>query len=342
MKRLVGIDVARGLAVLGMFTAHVGAIGDDFWSGTGWLTVANGRSSTMFALLAGISIALMSGGQHAVAGQARRQVRLRLVVRAVVVFFLGYALFALDTPIAVILPAYGVMFAAALPFLGARPGPLVAAAGAFAIAGPVVVQAAGGRDWSMMPLGLLATGAYPVVVWMAYVLTGLAVGRLALRTRETQVMLLTGGAGLALLGYGVGAFLGQVAPPRLASYLSIAPHADTTPEVLGNLGVAMALVGLLLLLTESRAVRFVLAPVAATGAMALTVYTAQIVAVAAMGPAVIYAQTTNGTLIAFTLVTLVGCTLWVHLFGRGPLERGLRALTEAAAPLPAVAGEVVR
>lgn len=338
----MGIDVARGLAVLGMFAAHVGAIGDDFWSGTGWLTVADGRSSAVFALLAGVSIALMSGGQHAVAGPARGQVRLRLAVRAVVVFFLGYALFALDTPIAVILPAYGVMFAAALPFLGARPGTLVVAAGGFALAGPVVVQAAGGRDWSMTPLGLAATGAYPVVVWMAYVLAGLAVGRLTLRTRETQVLLLTGGAGLALVAYGVGAFLSQAVPPPLAAYFSIAPHADTTPEVLGNLGVAMALVGLLLLLTEHRSVRFVLTPVAATGAMALTVYTAQIVAVAAMGPTVIYGQTTNGTLVAFTVVTLVGCTLWVRFLGKGPLERGLRALTRAAAPLPAAAGEVVR
>ena len=110
--------------------------------------------------------------------------------------------------------------------------------------------------------------------------------------------------------------------------------------MLGNLGFAIALLGLFLLLTGSRTGRFVLAPVAATGALALTVYTAQIVAIALMGPTVVHEQTTNGTLLAFTLVTLVACTLWVRFFGRGPLERGMRALTSSAVPLPAAGGAV--
>ncbi|BDZ43068.1 hypothetical protein GCM10025865_23670 [Paraoerskovia sediminicola] len=58
--RLVGLDVARGLAVLGMFAAHVGVV--EGARGAGWLTIADGRSSILFAVVAGISIALVTGG----------------------------------------------------------------------------------------------------------------------------------------------------------------------------------------------------------------------------------------------------------------------------------------
>ena len=327
----MGIDAARGLAVLGMFAAHVGFAGDDFWSGTGWLAAANGRSAAMFALLAGVSMALMSGGEQPAAGDAARAARRRIAVRAGAVAALGYSLVALGTPIAIILPAYAVMFLLALPFLTLRPLVVASAAGGFALLGPVLVAAAGGRGTGLGvdPVGILLTGYYPAAVWMAYVLAGLTLGRTSLRRAPVQARMVAGGTGLALLGYGVGSWVSATAPAELAERFSIAAHSDTTPEVLGNLGVAIAVLGLLMLAAATRPGRVALSSLAAVGAMALTVYTGQIVAIAIIGPAVVLEQTTNGTLIAFTVVTLVACTLWVRLLGRGPLERALRALTRA-------------
>lgn len=330
MERLAGVDAVRGLAVLGMFAAHVGHAGDGFWSSTGWLVVADGRSSATFATLAGLSMALMSGGRHPRVSEQLGPVRARIVARAVVVAVIGYVLVALGTPIYVILPAYAAMFVLTLPFLAATPTTLALAALGFAAVGPLLVTAAGGKGEGLGagPVGLLLTGYYPAAVWLAYVLAGLAVGRLDLRDRGIRVALALAGCGLALTGYGLGV-AASAGAPGLAAWSSVEPHADTTLEVVGNLGVAVLLVAGVQSLAETRLGRILLSPVAATGALALTVYTAQIVAIALMGPDVVYEQTTNGTLVAFTVVTLTACTLWVHLVGRGPLERLMR--TSAAA-----------
>jgi uncharacterized membrane protein len=62
--RIVGLDVARCLALLGMVATHVlldrGADGD--LTSTQWL--AGGRASALFAVLAGASLALMTGGRR--------------------------------------------------------------------------------------------------------------------------------------------------------------------------------------------------------------------------------------------------------------------------------------
>lgn len=62
--RLIGIDLARGLAVFGMYAAHVGP--DPSAGGPlGFvLELARGRSSALFALLAGFSLVLITGRPH--------------------------------------------------------------------------------------------------------------------------------------------------------------------------------------------------------------------------------------------------------------------------------------
>ncbi|HEY8589621.1 MAG TPA: hypothetical protein VIL55_08725, partial [Naasia sp.] len=54
--RIGGVDVARGVALLGMFVAHL-------LPGEGE-TLADGRSSVLFATLAGVSLGLMTGGAN--------------------------------------------------------------------------------------------------------------------------------------------------------------------------------------------------------------------------------------------------------------------------------------
>ena len=140
--RIVGIDVARGLAVLGMYGAHVGLTEPFDWAAPGtWLDVVNGRSSILFAVLAGVSIAIISGGRVAAGGDALRRARTRILVRALLVFAIGLLLVALDTRIAVILPVYAVLFVAAIPVLRWRSRWLFVAAGVVALVAPPVAVA---------------------------------------------------------------------------------------------------------------------------------------------------------------------------------------------------------
>ncbi|MYV44786.1 DUF418 domain-containing protein [Streptomyces sp. SID2888] len=219
--RLVGIDLVRGLAVFGMYSAHVGpdvAVGGP----VGFLLeAARGRSSALFAVLAGFSLIIITGRPHPRTGRSSRQAVARIVIRSVLLAGLGYALTALDTQVDVILSFYGLLFLTALPLyrLRARKLALIAASGALILPQVLYVvrksiqegnwaDAVTARDplaWITGTDGiveLLFTGEYPVLTWMPFLIAGMAVARLDLtRSGIRSRLALTGGA-LALLGYG--------------------------------------------------------------------------------------------------------------------------------------------
>ncbi|GHS89009.1 hypothetical protein AGMMS50218_14230 [Actinomycetota bacterium] len=336
MQRIPGVDVARGLAVLGMMTAHVApGSAQDPWPRS-LVQVADGRPAAMFVLLSGVSVALMSGGARPVDGVRRVQVRTRLLVRAALVLAIGVALVVLGTPVAVILPTYAVFFALATAFLGWTPRRLLALAGAVALVGPLVLSALTtrrqtdpwpGTAWT----DLLVGPYYPAAVWTAYVLVGLAVGRLDLRSTRTRVTMLAVGAACAVLGHGASWLLLRIVAPtdgRTHELLTSAPHSSSTFEVVANTGVAVGV--LALCLAAADAAPRALGPLAATGALALTAYSAHVVVIWLLGPEVVWAPTT-GTWLGFLGVTVVLCTLWRSLWGRGPLEQLLHRVSTRAA-----------
>ncbi|MCP2333660.1 DUF418 domain-containing protein [Actinoalloteichus caeruleus] len=224
-SRVLGLDVARALAVLGMFAAHIGPHPRDGAEGAVVLEVFHGRSAALFALLAGVSLALLSGGRTPAAGGDRGAVVVRLAVRALLLFLIGLVLGALGTPVLVILCYYAVYFALALPLLWLRPAALWAVAAAWAVLGPLVSFWLRSRwapsdqpyeyhvfeslEWSN-PDGLpalLVTGSYPALTWMPFVLAGVAVGRLDLSSTRVARTLSLVGAGLAVAGYGLSVWI---------------------------------------------------------------------------------------------------------------------------------------
>lgn len=333
MQRITGVDVARGLAVLGMLTAHVGPGGPGSpwpWSLT---QVADGRSAALFVLLSGVSVALLSGGPVPVTGTRRVQARTKLLVRAFGVLGIGVAVTLLGTPVAVILPTYAVLFACAVPLLGAPPRTLLVGAAGVATLGPLLQHTVGhvldglpGREWT----ALLTGPYYPAVTWFAYVLVGLAVGRTDLRDTRVRLRLLGVGAVLAVTGLGAGALLSRVVDPGgvLAKLVTTEPHSSSPLEVVASTGVGLAVLALCLLLAD--ATPRLVAPVAATGALALTAYTGQLVAIAVLGTSVVWEPDAR-TWVVFGVVTVAGCWLWRAAFGRGPLERALHTLAARAA-----------
>lgn len=332
MTRIIGVDVARGLAVLGMMTAHVGVIGPEFWTPSGWLTVTNGRSAATFAVLAGVSVALLSGGTTPVAGSQLLRARVRIGIRAVLLLILGVLLTGLGTPVAVILQSYAAYFLLVLPVLRAAPAVLLGLAALVAVVGPPVCfalsDALDGYDGPYtLAVKVLIAGTYPAGIWMAYVLTGLAVGRLDLLRDDVRRRLVLAGGGLAVAGYVGGSLAIRAAAgagPEVLRLLSVEPHADSTFEVVGNTGVALVVLGLCLVVAD-RWPRVVY-PVAATGTLALTVYSVHIVAIAALGPQVVR-QPDVGTHLAFLVVALIAASAWHAWLGRGPLERLLHELS---------------
>ena len=225
-RRLTGIDAARGIALLGMMATHIFSLyneqtGEPAWTGL----VLSGRSSALFAVVAGIGLALLTGGSSPRSGRALSADRRGIAVRALIIALAGLTLGGLDTSIAIILFHYGVLFLLALPFVGMRAPKLALWAGGWLLLSPAaaylirpwiyehVSPATLGSNISweafLTPATLAAdvffTGFYPVFQWLSYLLIGMLIGRLKLEELTVQVGLVAAGivaaAGAKFLSY---------------------------------------------------------------------------------------------------------------------------------------------
>ncbi|MFP5313068.1 MAG: heparan-alpha-glucosaminide N-acetyltransferase domain-containing protein [Actinomycetes bacterium] len=218
--RLRGIDAARGLALLGMMATHLLPTFESNASLTPtWIGLTfSGRAAALFAVLAGVGLALSTGKETPLAGPGLSAARRGVALRALVIAVVGLTLGGLDVNVAVILVHYAVLFLCVLPFLGLDVKRLCAWAAGWILLSPVLAYLL--RPWLLaaeppLKLGhnpgwedlatpgrLLAdvflTGYYPVLQWLSYLLVGLAIGRLALAKALVPVMLLAGGTLVAV------------------------------------------------------------------------------------------------------------------------------------------------
>ncbi|MGY3565627.1 heparan-alpha-glucosaminide N-acetyltransferase domain-containing protein [Sinomonas sp. RB5] len=226
--RLLGIDLARGAALLAMMATHIlPTLVQDPGTGTvsaTWVgTVLSGRAAALFAVLAGVSLTL----GRVPAERNRRGLALRAAVIAAVGLTLGLA----RVDVAVILVVYAVLFWCSLGVLGLRRQTLGLLAVAWILLAPVAayllrplllaaappLRLGHNPSWPDLadPVRLLAdltvTGYYPALEWFGYLLVGLWIGRADLARTGTQVWLVLGGASAAVLAKACAwAFLGPL------------------------------------------------------------------------------------------------------------------------------------
>lgn len=345
--RLAGVDLARGLAVFGMFAAHLLVTPHfDAAQPATWVDLVNGRSSILFATLAGVSIALMSGarasaGSSPASGRTLVVARRRLVVRAVIIWGIGMLLNATGVPVYVILPAYGILFLLAVPLLRLSASTLWVLAAVVGVGAPWLLPLADRVLVAAGPVGgdlvLLLGWHYPFLLWAAFLIAGLAAARSDLRSPRTLVALVVGGAACAIAAAAASTVIDIDEDSYLGRVLADGAHSGGVLEAVGSGGFALAVVGLCLLICRTPA-RIVLLPVRAVGSMPLTAYVGQIAAWAVWAS---FALGDVGDLSGFRALqpfwpfvaaTLVFCTVWALLLGRGPLERAVAYATRVVIP----------
>ncbi|MHA7222658.1 heparan-alpha-glucosaminide N-acetyltransferase domain-containing protein [Arthrobacter sp. RHLT1-20] len=373
--RLTGIDAARGLALLGMMATHVlPTFESDAQLTPTWLgLVFSGRASALFAVLAGIGLALSTGKQQPLQGTDLWTARRGIALRALVVGAVGLSIGGLEVNIAIILVHYAVLFLCVLPFLGFDVKRLLVLAAGWVLITPGLafllrpwlltatppLQLGHNPKWEDLstPAALLGdlflTGYYPVFQWIAYLLIGLAIGRLALTTAAVPVLLLAAGTAVAVLAKwlslvmmedwgGRAALQAQLADPSypLKSLLEVnlagidqsgspwwlatsAPHSGTTLDLLHTSGLAAAVVGVCLLLGRlaQGAKRDALLPLRGAGAMTLSLYTAHLCVMASLyGQPLPSGWTVEGVYwVQAAAVVLIG-GIFAAMSWRGPLE----------------------
>ena len=196
---------------------------------------------------------------------------------------------------------------------------------------------------------VLLTGYYPTLLWMAYICVGIVIGRQVLTSKKIALTIAAWGTGLALstwflshllLGPAGGLQRLVEATPTMTSpeinnvlaygppeaplmpdttwwwLAAVGPYTNTPLNVVHNLGAAMAVTGVALLLTRSGGRIF--SPLAAMGAMTLTLYSAHVVV---LWLDVLDTDQPLVSLCIMIISFILFALAWRSSMGRGPLEQ---------------------
>ncbi|WP_081802194.1 DUF418 domain-containing protein [Actinotalea ferrariae] len=336
-RRLTGVDVARGLALIGMIIVNVGPAEAQGLLHRLYL-LPYGRASILFVVIAGLGMGFML--------RPRPGVRTPWGVvlwRAAILLLGGLALQRLTDDVSVILPVYGVLFVLGLVVHRAPRAVVLGLALVMTVVGPVLyvghLLTAGADHHTGPPLelgnpvaevvhGLVLSGRYPLVTWCVPFLVGLWVSRLDLRDRAVLHRMVVWGAVAAVLGFALSllsmSILDREGDVGYARLLTGAAHGQMPLWLVSSVGGALAVVAACVLL-GSRAPWFT-GPLIAAGRLALTLYVLHVLVLAAVKPDGGFTLAQGMAVSAVLTVTfLVLAVLWRRVADVGPLEWVLRA-----------------
>ena len=355
-QRIVGLDLARALAVIGMVVVNFKVVMASEPSPV-WLDrltgMLEGRAAALFVVLAGVGVALLtrrsreSGDPGLIAAD-----RKTILKRALFLFVVGLAYTPAWPPD--ILHFYGAYLVIAALFITAPTDRLMWSAGVLAtgfVAMLLVFNYESGWDWSTLtitdfwtPVGLIRhlffNGFHPVFPWAAFMLIGMWLGRFDLADPGLRKRILAWAAGVAVTVEAV-----SVVAVRLLSVGLSGLDAEEVGHVFGTnpmppmpqyvvAGAATAIVVIVLSVevTDRYAGAWWSHPLVSTGQLALTIYVAHVV----VGMGVLetagrlYGQSLGfavAAALAFSLAAILFAWAWRSRFSRGPLEWVIRKVT---------------
>ncbi|HEY9104436.1 DUF418 domain-containing protein [Chitinimonas sp.] len=348
--RILGFDLARALAIVGMVIVNFKTVMHSSHEGTegGWrlFNLVDGRASALFVMLAGIGLSLLVrstqlGADPAVFAQRRQQ----LLRRALCLFVLGLCYLPIWP--ADILHYYGVYIALGTLLLGWSSAALLTMA-ALLVAGfaGLFLTLRYDTAWNWQTLGyadlwtaegfvrnLFYNGFHPVLPWAAFLLAGIVVGRLELQTTAARRRLLLLGLAGSLLAEGLAVLL---RPLSGGLWAATQPMPPLPLYMLAAGSSACVIIAACLAITERYRNAAWLQPLVHTGQLALTLYVAHVV----VGMGVLDAigllerqplSFAVGSALLFCVTAVFFAHLWRLRFKLGPLEWLLRWLSEPAA-----------
>ncbi|MBG9772781.1 DUF418 domain-containing protein [Brevibacillus laterosporus] len=348
MGRLVALDAARGLAVIGMYLQHFGQnerIG----------AIVAGNTTLLFVLCGGISYSIMA--QRLKDRETEMtSFRARMLARAVFIDVIGYLLIMLNTGYGVILPSYAAMFVLALVLVHRSTRVLVMTAAALTVIAPPLMILGMSLLSEAYLLSDIAGGPMSALALAPAFVAGMAIGRLDLTRIRTALSLTVGGIVMFVGGKVLDAFVlpglrpsfeawlervqGVVPmgyqpdlyaiwplntePPLWHMLLSAAPHTASTFQTLIGLGLALLVLGLVCLVPKITS-SVLLVPFAAVGRVALTMYAAQFIVIWSLKHAGIENGLEGIPLRDLLVVAVTLVTGWlIAWLPNGPLESLMR------------------
>ena len=298
-SRIIGLDIARSLAIIGMIVLHMASLV--------WHTkvILNGLPAALFAILAGITLMIISRDFTVTTF-------LRTIARGCIITLIGLALLPVGGEIQVVLVVIGITM-----ILVSWIPPL--------------------RWWWKLLLLVAATAAatikyapltlpqvYPLLAYTAYFLAGMLLYEVYIRNSRVVAQWVS--TGIAALIAAAGFYFRFT--PDMPGWLRFTGHTGVLGEIV--LSIAVAAIVLHLCLLIGRTVPKLAYPSAAPGAMSLSIYILHVLTAYYWQSYVSLYNT--GWACAFIALFLVLATFWRCLIGKGPAEWAVAKAIAIAVP----------
>ncbi len=341
-NRLDGLDLARFLALVGMFIVNfrvvMGAeLGDDVLSFL--IGALEGRAAATFVVLAGtgLGLAALKGMDQTVAVTVKRATFL------LTVGLINTLIFDAD-----IIHYYAFYFLFGVFLVGCGSRVLFAAIVLLnAVFVLMLLTLDYNRSWDWIdysyadfwtPAGfvrnLFFNGWHPVFPWLGFLLYGLILSRLKLKKRTTQRSLMLAGAAMVVMAESLSALISPslfAIDPELIALSSTLPVPPVPLYTLAGIGAASAVIGFCLAIAEWLRQKKILQLIAPAGRQTLTLYLAHIlIGMGALEAFGLLGEQSVSAAFAAAMIFCTAATVWAYLwsrkFRRGPVETLMRRM----------------
>lgn len=353
-RRIIGIDVARALAVIGMVIVNFKLVIGN--AGGGWpaafASLFDGKAAATFVVLAGLGLALMTN--TALNQEKWRRARKRIFKRAAFLFLVGLSYYWIWP--ADILHFYGVYMLIALLLINQRPRLILGVAIALILIYPLLLllwdyetgwdfQQLTYTDFWTLPgffRNLFYNGFHPVIPWTAFMLWGVWLGKQDLHNDAfVRKALRVSLAVFFTLQIASSGLIGLLANDNAAVREQLVPILGPPPMppmpiyMFNGIAIATAVISACILIAKRFENNAIVQALKKTGQLALTFYVAHVIigmgAIEAPAPEKLGTYSTAFSVtyaLAFSMICIVFSIIWLKYRPAGPLEWVMRKVTD--------------
>ena len=355
--RIIGFDLARAYAIFGMFIVNFNTVFGSHTNHTGlsgFLNLFNGNSSTLFVMLAGMGVSLMTN-RNDYTLEERESIKSIITKRSWFLFVMGVA-FYFWWPADILHFYGGYMHIAVLLIFFPKKYFLYAAAATIIIFHLLLTIVPYDTGWNLETLmyndfwtlkGFLRNTFYngwnSIFPWIAYFFLGMYLGRLNWSDLTTPKKVLLIGSSVYFITFLIQSYATSVTQNKdLLFYLTADYLPPFLPFMLGTASFGLILISIFIFIGNKIGETKIARILSSTGQMTLTHYIAHLV-LGLLILSIITGKTlsydllkeipTNPIIIlTFTIIYfLFSCSfsyLWTKKYKNGPLEMLMRKISD--------------
>jgi uncharacterized protein len=356
-QRIIGIDVARALAIFGMIIVNFKVVFGE--NGQPWVkfiaSIFDGKAAATFVVLAGVGLALMTNSAIQQKDNAKLKIaQVRIAKRALFLFLLGIS-YIIIWP-ADILHCYGVYMAIILLLLPCKEKTILIAGICIIVVYPILMLFLNYETgWNFDTLdyhdfwtvkgfvrNLFFNGFHPVLPWTAFMLFGYWFGKQDLHNhkfvkkmfRISSIVFISIQT-LSYLSFSILSALSHPNTNELVELLGTKPMPPLPIYMFNGIAIAFTIISACILVAKRFDNNFIIDALNKTGQLALTFYVAHIIIgmgiIEAINPSIMGRYSIEFSVIyaaGFSLLCILFAVIWRKYQKFGPLEWVMRKVTD--------------